>query len=174
MSLSEARKLENYLKRRKGGGGFFSYTGLSRISLHRWRTSNPTSAICADGRCSKARSRGDQETACHGISGFAHGPDGDNPLQQRRIVELRETLGSNWSSGNRYCACAGSRGTKRRSECCNVTIITDIMDLSKIAARKLRLELAPFQLYPAVDETLACSLQMLTRCHSNGSPGCRR
>ena len=30
MSLSEARKLENYLKRQKGGGGFFKYTGLSR------------------------------------------------------------------------------------------------------------------------------------------------
>ena len=30
MSLSEARKLENFLKRQKGGGGFFKYTGLAR------------------------------------------------------------------------------------------------------------------------------------------------
>ena len=31
MSLSEAKKLENFLKRQKGGNGFFAYTGLSRI-----------------------------------------------------------------------------------------------------------------------------------------------
>ena len=31
MSISEARKLENYLKRQKGGGGFFKYTGLCRF-----------------------------------------------------------------------------------------------------------------------------------------------
>jgi predicted GIY-YIG superfamily endonuclease len=30
ISLSEARKLENYLKRQKGGEGFFKYTGLTR------------------------------------------------------------------------------------------------------------------------------------------------
>jgi hypothetical protein len=28
MSLSEARKLENFLKRQKGGNGFHEYTGL--------------------------------------------------------------------------------------------------------------------------------------------------
>ena len=30
MSLGDARKLENYLKRQKGGGGFFKYTGIPR------------------------------------------------------------------------------------------------------------------------------------------------
>ena len=30
MSITEARKLELYLKRQKGGGGFFKYTGLTR------------------------------------------------------------------------------------------------------------------------------------------------
>ena len=32
MSLSEARKLENFLKRQKGGRGFFEFTGLPRSS----------------------------------------------------------------------------------------------------------------------------------------------
>jgi len=30
MSLSDARKLENLLKRQKGGDGFYKITGLSR------------------------------------------------------------------------------------------------------------------------------------------------
>ena len=30
MSLSAARKLENFLKRQKGGNGFFEFTGLTR------------------------------------------------------------------------------------------------------------------------------------------------
>ena len=30
LSLSEARKLENYLKRQKGGQGFYDFTGLKR------------------------------------------------------------------------------------------------------------------------------------------------
>ena len=30
ISLSDARKLENFLKRQKAGSGFFKYTGLSR------------------------------------------------------------------------------------------------------------------------------------------------
>jgi putative endonuclease len=30
MSLGEARKLENFLKKQKGGNGFFAHTGLTR------------------------------------------------------------------------------------------------------------------------------------------------
>lgn len=30
MSLSDARKLENFLKRQKGGNGFYNHTGLLR------------------------------------------------------------------------------------------------------------------------------------------------
>ena len=30
MSLSAARKLENFLKKQKGGNGFFEFTGLTR------------------------------------------------------------------------------------------------------------------------------------------------
>jgi len=32
LSLTEARRLENNLKRQKGGSGFYSFTGLSRLS----------------------------------------------------------------------------------------------------------------------------------------------
>ena len=32
MSITEARKLENYLKKQKGGNGFYSFTGLARSS----------------------------------------------------------------------------------------------------------------------------------------------
>ncbi len=32
ISLTEARKLENFLKRQKGGEGFFKFTGLERPS----------------------------------------------------------------------------------------------------------------------------------------------
>jgi putative endonuclease len=32
MSLSEARKLENFLKKQKGGNGFYQYTGIERFS----------------------------------------------------------------------------------------------------------------------------------------------
>jgi putative endonuclease len=32
MSITEARKLENYLKQQKGGDGFYRHTGLSRSS----------------------------------------------------------------------------------------------------------------------------------------------
>ncbi len=32
MSITEARKLENFLKRQKGGDGFYRHTGLSRSS----------------------------------------------------------------------------------------------------------------------------------------------
>lgn len=34
MSLTEARKLENILKRQKGGVGFFKITGLVRDQAH--------------------------------------------------------------------------------------------------------------------------------------------
>jgi putative endonuclease len=33
-SLSVARKLENYLKRQKGGAGFYDFTGLAIGSFH--------------------------------------------------------------------------------------------------------------------------------------------
>ena len=33
MSLSDARKLENHLKRQKGGAGFFAAIGLAKPSL---------------------------------------------------------------------------------------------------------------------------------------------
>ncbi len=32
LSLTEARRLENYLKRQKGGSGFYAFTGLSGMS----------------------------------------------------------------------------------------------------------------------------------------------
>ncbi len=32
LSLSEARKLDNFLKRQKGGRGFYEFTGLPRSS----------------------------------------------------------------------------------------------------------------------------------------------
>ena len=32
ISITEARKLENFLKRQKGGDGFYNHTGLARSS----------------------------------------------------------------------------------------------------------------------------------------------
>jgi len=32
MSITDARKVENFLKRQKGGDGFYRHTGLSRAS----------------------------------------------------------------------------------------------------------------------------------------------
>ncbi|MEO6002931.1 MAG: GIY-YIG nuclease family protein [Opitutus sp.] len=32
MSITDARKLENFLKRQKGGGGFYQYAGIPRSS----------------------------------------------------------------------------------------------------------------------------------------------